>query len=160
MYISCIFHMHLPREGAANRVRSPYYDCLLLNCVCLALARLGQPCAYVGSGCTNLPVTQSHLKMKRNWTPFLQIPLSICTRGAVALCVLQGWSQNSGDRSGRVCDQIRLENAVDFVSLLDIPNGHEQINSSGGPGEEKSVNKCGLTQHPPTVFDHRILLSI
>lgn len=160
MYISCIFHMHLPREGATNRGRSLYYDCLLLHCVCLALARLGQPCAYVGSGYTNLPVTQSHLKMKINRTPFLQIPLSICTREAVALCALQGWSQNSGDRNGKVRDPIRLQSAVDFVSFLDILNGHEQINSSGGPGVEKSIKKCRLTQHPPTVLDHKILFSI
>lgn len=81
-------------------------------------------------------------------------------KGTAAWCALQSWSQNSGHRGRRVYDQIRLENAVGFVSLLDIPSGHEQINSSGDPGVEKSVKKCHFTQHPPTVFDHRILFSI
>lgn len=80
--------------------------------------------------------------------PLSSVPLSVCTRGALALRAVRRWSQNSGNRSGRVRDQVRWENAVDFVSLLDVPNRHEQINGSGGPGVEKSGKKCRLTQHP------------
>ena len=36
-----------------------------------------------------------------------------------------------GTEVGRVHDQMHLENAVDCISLLDIPSGREQINSSG-----------------------------
>lgn len=31
-----------------------------------------------------------------------------------------------------------------------------QLIAPGGPEVKKPVKKCHLTQHPPTVFDHRI----
>lgn len=46
-------------------------------------------------------------------------------------CLVKHRSQNSGDEVRGVHDQISLENAVDSISFLDIPNMHEPINSSG-----------------------------
>lgn len=102
----CIFHIShismLPIDILT------YYCCLFLNCVRLAFARQVQPCIYVGSPCTNLPVIPHHLTIERIKTLFLWILLSIwkrvliITREAVDLPSMFSGnqsSQNSGEQS-------------------------------------------------------------
>ena len=87
---------------------STYYCCLFLNCVRLAFARQVQPCIYIGSQCTTLPVVLHHLTIERIRTLFLWILLSIWKRVLIiireavdlpSMCSVNQQSQNSGEQS-------------------------------------------------------------
>lgn len=87
-------------------------------------------------------VIQSHLNMERMWTlfPFIHRRVLIYVREAVDLplmCSVWHYPGTQGTAVRRVRDQMHLENAVDCISLLDIPSGHEQINSSGRSRSEE-----------------------
>ena len=129
----CVFLAYfipLSYRHATRGATSPYYYRLSLDGVCLASARQDQP--RLDLRAPNFPSSQVVWESKEyelsstgfffaSGGEFWSFPL---------VCSMKHQSPNSGDKSGRVQDQISLENAIGSISLLDIPSRQKQINSS------------------------------